>query len=387
MNGAAIRIGSLFGIPIRIHITFLLVLPFLALGFARVHDDAARAAGVPAERLAGTPFLWGLAVALALFLSVLVHELAHSVYALRKGGRVRDITLLMIGGVSQISEPPRRPRQEAVMALVGPVTSLVLAAIFAVADRAAAASRFDLRFALFQLASLNLALGVFNLLPAFPMDGGRVLRGLLAERWGPLRATRVAAAAGKVFAVLFAVWGFFSLNLLLMVVAFFVWLGADAESRGVLVKALLGHIRAGDLVRSRPTPVSPSTTVFEVGERMVRELRTAYPVAEGGELLGVVGLDDVQHVPPTERTSLRVAQVLRRVPPVDARADASSVLRALEESRAPVVPVVDGGILVGVLSSVDVGRGLQLGELEASQHPSRRRTDWPSAAAPRERHA
>src|SRR5512142_2022262 len=104
MGGGAVRIGTIAGIPIRIHVTFLLVLPFLALGFGRHLRETAAAAGVPADELGGSPLLWGLVIALSLFVCVLVHELAHSLYALRQGGRVRDITLLMIGGVSQISE-------------------------------------------------------------------------------------------------------------------------------------------------------------------------------------------------------------------------------------------------------------------------------------------
>src|SRR5512138_1132756 len=219
MSGS-IRIGTIRGIPIRIHVTFLVVLPLLAWGFGRVFSEAARLAGIPPSELRGPPILWGLVVALALFASVLVHELAHSLYALRPGGRVRDITLLMIGGVSQISEPPRTGRGEAMMALVGPLTSLVLGGAFYLVWRAiAATSQFDLAFATFHLFYLNVTLGVFNLLPAFPMDGGRVLRGVLADRVGLLRATEIAAMAGKAFAVLFAIAGFFSLNLLLMAVA------------------------------------------------------------------------------------------------------------------------------------------------------------------------
>jgi Zn-dependent protease/CBS domain-containing protein len=370
MNGNALRIGSIAGIPIRIHVTFLIILPFLALAFGRVYREAARMAGIPAEQLGGSPFLWGLVVALALFLSVLVHELAHSLYALRKGGRVRDITLLMIGGVSQISEPPRGPRAEAVMALVGPITSLVLGGVFYLLYRAAAGTAlFNLEFALFQLFYLNVVLGLFNLVPAFPMDGGRVLRGVLATRWGLLRATRVAASAGKVFAILFAILGFFSGNLLLMVIAFFVYVGAESETRNVLVKAVLGHVRVRDLVTSKPAPVDPSASIFEVGERMIRERRTGYPVARGEDVLGVVSLDDVQRVPPTERGRFSVAAVVRRVPPVDVNDEASKALRAFTEAGVGVIPVLDGGTLFGVLFQTDVMRGLQLGELEETQHP------------------
>ncbi|HET7824370.1 MAG TPA: site-2 protease family protein [Anaeromyxobacter sp.] len=388
MGGSAIRLGSIAGIPIRIHVTFLLVLPFLALGFGRVYSDAARAADVPADQLHGSPFLWGLAVALALFASVLVHELAHSVYALRHGGRVRDITLLMIGGVSQISEPPRTGRGEAMMALVGPLASLVLGAAFYLVWRAIAATRqFDLAFATFHLFYLNVTLGVFNLLPAFPMDGGRVLRGVLADRVGLLRATEIASMAGKAFAVLFAIAGFFSLNLLLMAVAFFVWVGAESESQGVLVKAMLGHVRVRDLLRARVLPVDASASVLEAGERMLRERRTSFPVSDGAQVLGVIGPEDVERVPPADRERLRVADVVRRVAPVDGGEDASAVLRAFGAAGSPAVPVVDGGAVVGVLSQRDVARGLRLGELEARLHGTtapRRRMRW---GFRRERHA
>jgi Zn-dependent protease/CBS domain-containing protein len=371
MSGGSIRIATIRGIPIRIHVTFLLVLPLLAFGFGRVYSEAALAAEVPAEQLRGTPFLWGLAVALALFLSVLVHELAHSLYALRKGGRVRDITLLMIGGVSQISDPPKTGRSEAMMAFVGPVASLVLGGVFYLLFRAVAGTTmFDVRFALFHLVYLNVVLGLFNLLPAFPMDGGRVLRGVLADRWGLLRATRFAAAAGKAFAVVFAILGFLTVNFLLMAVAFFVYLGAESENRSVLVKALLGHIRIRDLIRSRPQPVDASISVFEVGERMLRERRLAFPVVEGQEVVGIVGLADVQRVAPEERARARVADVLRRVAPLDADDEAAKALRAFADARTPFVPVTQGGALVGVLSQTDVARGLQLRELEATQHPA-----------------
>jgi Zn-dependent protease/CBS domain-containing protein len=372
MDRGAIRIGSIAGIPIRIHVTFLLVLPLLALGFGRVYRDAARMAGVPADRLAGSPFLWGLVVALGLFLSVLVHELAHSIYALRRGGQVRDITLLMIGGVSQISEPPRGARAEAVMALAGPATSLVLGlACWLLFRGFAGTSLFDLDFTLAQLASLNLVLGVFNLLPAFPMDGGRILRALLVPRLGMLRATRLATGAGKIFAVLFGIVGFLSANILLMVIAFFIYLGAESESRGVLVRAVLGHLRVRDLVVWRPEPVDPGSPVYDVGERMLREQRTVYPVAAGGEVLGVVGLDDVQKVPAEERRRTLVSEVIRRMAPLDAHEEVSRALRHLEEAGARAAPVVENGALVGVLTQLDVARGLQLGELEATQHPRR----------------
>lgn len=371
MNGG-VRIGSVRGIPIRVHPTFLLVLPFLALSFGRSLTAAASLAGVPAHRLGGTALAWGLLVALALFASVLVHELAHSLYALARGGRVRGITLTMIGGVSQLSEAPRRGRDEAIMALVGPATSLALGGVFWLLFRALrGAGSFDLGFALFQLAWLNAVLGLFNLLPAFPMDGGRILRGALAERWGELRATRVAATTGKVFAAVFAAVGLASLDLILVLVAFFVFVGAEAEGRGVLVRALLGHIRVGDLVGSRTGAVDVATPVYALGERMLRERRTAFPATEGGHVIGTVALEDVRRVPAEERPRVPVASIVRRVPALDAGEDASVAVRVVSGAGAGLVPVVDGGVAVGVLTPLDLARALQLTELEQDQHPPR----------------
>jgi Zn-dependent protease/CBS domain-containing protein len=388
MTGGAIRIGSVRGIPIRIHVTFLLILPLLALAFGRMFSEAARAAEIPPDQLQGSPFLWGLGVALALFLSVLVHELAHSLYALRKGGRVRDITLIMIGGVSQISEPPKGGRNEAVMALVGPLTSLALGGAFYAVHRALDGSAlFNVRFVVFHLFYLNVVLGVFNLLPAFPMDGGRILRGLLADRWGMLRATRVAAAAGKGFAIVFGILGFASANILLMVVAFFVYIGAEAENRSVLVKALLGHVRVRDLVVSPREPVAPDLTVSDLAGLMLRERRLAYPVAAGGEVLGVVALKDVERIPPAERDRRRVAEILRRVAPVEPNDEAAKALRALTEAKTSLLPVVENGRLVGVLLESEVMRGLQLSQLEASQHPPDPEAGPTRGGFPREQHA
>ena len=369
-SGGAVRLGSVAGIPIRAHVTFLLVLPLIAWGVARELEAFARAAHVPPDQLHGDPFLWGLGIALALFLSILVHELAHALYAVRAGGRVRDITLILIGGVSRVTELPEGGRREAIMAGVGPITSLLLGGVFYLLYLAlSGTSRFELKFAVFQLFYLNVVLGLFNLLPAFPMDGGRILRGLLAQRWGDLRATQAAAAAGKAFAVLFGILGFVSTNVLLMVIAFFVYLGAESENRTVLVKALLGHIRVRDLVTSRPEAVDSLTSVYELGERMLRERRLAYPVVQGGNVIGVVTLEDASRVPLEERARILVADVSRRVAPLDSGDDASKALRALAE--VGIVPVVENGSPAGVLTQSDVQRALQLRELETTQHPGR----------------
>ncbi len=363
------RIATIRGIPIRIHYTFLLVLPFLAYAFGQNFVAAARLASVPPEALSGSPWLWGLLVALALFASVLVHELAHSLYALSHGGKVRSITLLMIGGVSELTDPPRRPAEEAWMALAGPVTSLVLGALFLAASRAARGlGGFDARFALFYLGELNLFLGLFNLLPAFPMDGGRILRGLLVRSRGPVRATQIAATFGKIFAALFAIAGFLGGNFMLVLVAFFVFIGAEGEQHAVVGKALLGELRVRDVMSRAPRAVSPDDTVYDVGERMLHEKRLSLPVVQDGRVVGVVTSGAVEDVRLDERRRTPARAAMLPVDPVPPDARVLDVLR-LSTERAGSIPVVDGDRLVGTISQLDVARGLRLQELAASQHP------------------
>jgi len=368
----AFTIATIRGIRIRLHFSFLLVLPLLAWMFGRVFLQAAEQAGVPAGGLAGTPLLWGLVVALGLFLAVLVHELSHAFVALHAGGKVRDITLLMIGGVTQMTEPPSRPLDEAVMALAGPVTSLLLGALLFGAWRAAdGTASFDVRFALFHLAQLNLLLGLFNLLPAFPMDGGRVVRSLLAGRMGAVRGTRFAAGLGKGFAVLFAAWGLATVNIFLLLIAWFVYAGADSEARGVVVRSVLGRIAIRELMEPGDAAADGSDTLAQLAGRMLRERRLSYPVVEAGSVAGVVTLQDVRRVPVDRHAATPVRDVMRRAAGVSPADEVWEGLRVMERDDLAQLPVVDEGRLVGTLRREDVARGLQLHELEAMRREPR----------------
>jgi Zn-dependent protease len=359
----SLRIATVRGIPIRAHVSLLFALPLLAFVFSEQFRAAAELAGVPPSAVGGAPWIWGVVVAVVLFLSVLVHELAHSLYALRKGGRVRDITLLFIGGVSQVSEAPRAPRHEAVMALVGPLVSLVLGGLFLGLSAIAGETSFGLRFGLFYVGGLNLMLGVFNLLPAFPMDGGRVLRAALVPRLGLVRATRIAARVGMVFAVLFAVLGFVSGNLLLVMVAFFVFLGAQAETNAVMMKAAIGGLRVADVMRPSPPTISGALTVADVAARMLRERRDAYVVEGHG---GVITVKAVKGVPPAARATTLAAQLAVPVPTVTPDTNAGEALRRMGESGVHRVAVVEEGRVIGLVGRDDIARALELGELEAT---------------------
>jgi CBS domain-containing protein len=281
---------------------------------------------------------------------------------------VRDITLLMIGGVSNLSEPPRSPRAEAVMALVGPLTSLALGVIFYAVDRLVAGfSSFEVKFGFFYLAEMNVFLGLFNLLPAFPMDGGRVVRALLVPRYGLIRATQIAAGLGKSFAIVFGIIGLFSFNIVLMIIAFFIFLGAEGESRGVLVKSMLGHFRVRDLMSPVRGSVSPKNSVYEAAERMLRDKCLAYPVIDNGRVAGIVTVGQVERVPPANRDRTLVEEVMRPAHVVSPDDDVSRALQAISEKDVGLLPVVQDGTPVGILQRSDVMRGLKLQELEVSQ--------------------
>jgi Zn-dependent protease len=368
------RLLSVRGIPIRIHFSFLLLLPVLALSLSQAFIAAARSAGLPAGAIAGTPLLWGLAVALGLFAAVLVHELSHALYAVRRGGKVEAITLLMIGGVAQLSEPPRRARDEAVMAAVGPLTSFVLGVAFYGAHVVSRGlGSFNLSFALFYLALLNVFLAVFNLLPAFPMDGGRVVRALLVGRLGMSRATRVAGMLGKGFAVLFAAAGLLTGNVMLLLIAFFVFLGAGAEAQQVEVKGVLEQLHVRDAMRREVPTIPAGASVAEVVDRMVDGGGPVLVVVRGGDPEGIVTVDALRAVPRDRRREVTAGEIGAAVPAVSPSDNLWSVVRLLGRLRLERVPVVELGAVVGMVGSADISQALRLHELRAQEAGQARR--------------
>ncbi|WP_164007946.1 site-2 protease family protein [Pyxidicoccus trucidator] len=365
----SLQVGAFRGIPIRVHFTLLLVLPLLAVMFGGAFRRAAEVAEVPPERLLGSPALWGLGVAVGLFASVFVHELAHTVYALRRGGKVRSITLMMVGGVSELTEAPPRPRDEALMALVGPLASIFVAMAFGVAIWLLQGTRsFNLQFACFYLASLNLFLGAFNLLPAFPMDGGRIVRAALTGRLGAVRATRVASVMGRGFAVLFGLWGAFVLNPFLMVIAVFIYLGAEGEARQVRMKATLERVPVSALMTPWLAGVDAGASAWEAMWALRQARRLALPVTEDGRPVGWVGMEAVGGVSEAERATRTARELMRPVEVVGVEEDGWTALRRMAEKEVPQLAVVaEDGLLVGTLDLADVQRGLALYEARAER--------------------
>ncbi|MFP2906612.1 site-2 protease family protein [Pyxidicoccus sp. 3LFB2] len=371
----SLQVGAFRGIPVRVHFTLLLILPLLAVMFGGAFRQAAEVAEVPPERLLGSPVWWGLGVAVGLFASVFVHELAHTVYALWRGGRVRSITLMMVGGVSELTEAPPRPRDEALMALVGPLSSILLAVLFGGATWALQDTRsFNLQFACFYLASLNLFLGVFNLLPAFPMDGGRIVRAALTGRLGAVRATRVASLMGRCLAVLLGFWGAFNLNPFLMVIAVFIYVGAEGESRQVRMKATLERVPVSALMTPRLAGVDVGASLWEA-QWALRQAKRLLPVTDAAGR-GLVGDGGGGPGAGGGAGHADARELMRPVEVVGVDDDGWTALRRMAEKEVPQLAVVAAnGTLEGILDLADVQRGLMLYEARA-ERAGRQQRGW-----------
>src|SRR3954449_2209225 len=227
---------TLLGIPVLLDVTFLVILPIFALSIAGRVDYWAQQVGVadhPSLHAPWMPYLLGLITAIGLFVSVLVHELGHSVVARLYGVKVRSITLWLLGGMAQFDEMPRQRGAEAVVAIAGPIVSVAVGVLCGLVLKALPPSAVPARFVFTYLAYMNVSLAVFNMIPALPLDGGRVLRSLLALRMTHLRATQVAAGVSKVLAIALGLYGLFGGGgVMLVLVAFFVYMAVNSEVRG-----------------------------------------------------------------------------------------------------------------------------------------------------------
>jgi Zn-dependent protease len=359
-----VRDGSLTlfrvrGVPIRAHWTLLLIIPYLAASLAYRFDAIAKLSGVDPARVALPPFVWGLLLAGGLFVSVAIHELAHTVVAIHYGGRVRSITLMLLGGVSQLSRAPARPFHEAVMAAAGPATSLALAFGYYVGYATLADP--DAQMALFYLAVMNVSLAVFNLLPAFPLDGGRVLRGLLATRLGQARATSIAAAIGKVCAIGLGLLAVLQGNLLLAIIAVFVYSGAAAEAATEAMKRVLADLRVTDMLRHEPPPVIDAGVDAEFALRRMAELdRLELVILDRHGPIGVIEASTVARLSP-QQAALPIGALAPRVSAryvvVAQTVTASEALAAAAESNATYIVVVDPPTtVIGLIGPRDVAR-------------------------------
>ncbi len=361
-----IHVGSAFGIPIRLNWTFLIVLPLFAF---LIGSEVATIAQLMNETMgvgidvtaidAGyTPWLLGLAAALGLFGGVLLHEFGHSLVAMRYGYEIESITLWLLGGLASFKEFPENWKHEFWIAVAGPIVSVAVGvacyAVFVLAPAGANAVLFVFGY----LALLNIVLAVFNMLPAFPMDGGRVLRALMARNQPHAQATQRAAAVGKVFAFMMAIFGLFAFNVILILLAFFIYIAASGEAQQTVLKAAFEDVRVDDVMTPREDlhTVTEETSVAELMDRMFRERHTGYPVLRRDDLVGMVTLEDAREVREIERDAYRVGDVMASdITSVTPETDALAALQTMQAHGVGRLPVIDAnGELVGLISRSDL---------------------------------
>jgi Zn-dependent protease/CBS domain-containing protein len=363
---SSFKLGRIAGIEIGIHYTwlfaFFLISWSLAEGyFPNMHPGWG----------SGTYWVLGVLAALLLFASVLVHELSHSFMALSRGQGVHGITLFIFGGVSTLKADAEKASDEFLVAIVGPLTSLGLAALFWGLNLALAPDESPFGALLSYLAFINFALGLFNLLPGFPLDGGRVLRSVVWAASGSMtHATRVASFVGQGIGFLMILFGLFQLlagqflnGLWIAFIGWFLNGAAESTRQQQALREELRGVTVGELMHRRPPVVPPDRSVESfVYDQVLREGQRAVVVAEGSRLLGLVSVTDAQKAPRERWAETPVAEVMTPTPlkTVSSTAELTEALELLVEGTLNQLPVVDDGLLVGMLSRADLLRFYQL---------------------------
>lgn len=361
-NMPSFRLGRLFGIPLEINPTWLIIFVLVALTLSFTYFP-----GQFPGRAPWVNTVSGVITAILFFASIVVHELSHSLVARTGGIKVEKVTLFVFGGVAQMEEEPAGPGREFFMAIAGPIASLMLAALFYLGYLAMdAVGITDIVWAPFQyLAVINFWVALFNMLPGFPLDGGRVLRaGLWALSGDQLKATRWASRSGQFIGytmVAFAVLGVLqgSLDFIWFgLIGWFIAMIAEASYRQQLVKATLEGVRVEAIMSPDPV-VAPGSITLEqlVEEYFLGGRHSRYPVESAGSIIGLISLSDVKGVPRDEWASTYVAEVadrdLERLL-VDADEPAESVFPRLAGPGPGALLVVGDGRLVGVVTRADL---------------------------------
>jgi Zn-dependent protease/CBS domain-containing protein len=358
----SIPLGRVLGTEIRLHLTFLLLLAWIGIAHGMQ-------GGLPAA-IAGIVFIC------LLFGCVVLHEFGHVLAARRYGIATPDITLLPIGGVARLERIPENPSEELVVALAGPAVNVAIAALLFLAMGAALppvealANPENADHPLMaRLFWVNVTLVVFNLIPAFPMDGGRVLRALLGYRLGHRRATEIAAQVGQILAFGLGFLGLLNGAPLLVFVALFVWLGAGAESQAVRMREMSRGMIAADAMITRFETLPVTAPISQAVELLIRTAQTDFPVVDGGgRLRGILTRSDLIRALQEKGADSPVLEAMARdVPELPYRTKLEQALAAMQEAAGPVAVVDAEGRLVGLLTQENLGELLMVEAARAAR--------------------
>lgn len=345
----SVGLGRYFGIPVYMHLTFLLLLAWVGI----IHWMQFRT---------GTAVLNGIIFILAIFVCVVLHEFGHALAARRFGISTRDITLLPIGGLARLERMPDDPKQELWVALAGPAVNVLIVAFLWVVLSAAGTTvpveQLTVTGGPFleRLMLVNVFLVVFNLIPAFPMDGGRVLRALLATRLEYTRATSIAATVGQTAAFVFGFIGLFGGNPFLLFIAFFVWIGAAQESSMVQMKTSLGGIPLSRAMITDFRTLPGDATLGEAVEATLAGSQKDFPVVEDGRVVGLLIQKELLRGLSGRRPDASVSDFVQTdFKSLDAHEMLETAFQRLSECRCNTAPVFFHGRLVGLVTMDNIG--------------------------------
>jgi len=341
---ASFKIFRVFGIDVEVHISLLILLILLIYAFS-VSPAPYGFAGFPlAERI-----VLSVMAATGLFGSILAHELGHSLVAKRYGVKIRGIVLFIFGGAAMMENLPKKPREELAIAVSGPATSFGIGILSLILSFIPVA---EVRAFFLLFGYINIILGIFNLIPAFPMDGGRVLRSFLAERKSYAEATRISADIGRILAIFMAIFGIFT-NPWLILIALFIYIGATEEEKLVLLENVLGRVSVADVMNTDVVTVSPEMRISDVIELILKTKHLGFPVVDDGRLIGIITLQDIIGVDPEEKVGNVMSREVVAISPEKSAFDAFKIMSEMGIGR---LPVVEGGRIVGIISRSDIMR-------------------------------
>jgi Zn-dependent protease/CBS domain-containing protein len=358
----SISLFKVRGIAVKVHLTFVLI-----LAWAAYHWGVDLGGGA-------TGALFGIVVTLLLFVCVTLHELAHSFTAMHYGITVRDITLLPIGGLARMEKMPEKPEQELKMSLAGPLTNIVIALLlilillpFKIHAAVGLGELFSMLGAVSwyglaaYLVTANLALGIFNLLPAFPMDGGRVLRAFLAMRMDHARATAWAVSIGQGLAWLLGLFGVLSGNWTLTIIAIFVYMGAGQEGRAVEVRNVLQAMQVRQAATTELHSLPPQATLAQAMEIVLKTFQTDFPILENDRLVGLLTESDLFAALQKQDMELPVSRFMHtQFPTARPNESLAAAQERMGETRLRALPVLEQERFIGLLTSEDINQAYRL---------------------------
>lgn len=367
------RIGRAAGIDLYLHATFLILVGWFGLSYYQLRHNFH-------DVVNGLTFIG------TIFFIVLLHELGHALAARRFGIETRDITLLPIGGVARLERMPEKPMQELVVALAGPAVNLALAGVFYMLLHWSKALSELTNVTLVGgpfLAKLfwwNIGMAAFNLVPAFPMDGGRVLRALLASRLDYVRATHVAATVGQGLALVFVFLGLFPNHYfhspILVFVAFFVWMGASDEASMAQMKSSLGGIPIQRVMITDFHTLSPRDPLARAVQHVLAGFQNDFPVVEEGRVVGMLTRPDLFAALTKRGQDAPVGEVMQTVFEVADPAEmAEAVFARLRDCDCHSLPVVEGAQVVGLVTAENVGEFLMIQAALRGERPAKIATE------------